>query len=115
MKTEDIPITRACPTEDLPITSKCLSAISYFSSIAGPYSTHMPIKMGRGENPCGSWTWYADENCLNNHSRPGDWLDLMLEVDGTLSVTIYQSYAPESLFYQVLGYTLYHDHKLELD
>lgn len=66
-------------------------------------------------NPCGKWTWWADKNCLGDSKRPGDWLQLMLEDDGSLSVTIYQSYAPESLFYQIVGYTKHHGHKLELD
>ena len=102
-------------TEDIPISSRCIHAISYFSSIAGPYYDHSTIKMDDGEPPCGSWTWWADKNCLGDSKRPGDWLQLMLEDDGTLSVTIYQSFAPESLFYQIVGYTKHHGHKLELD
>ena len=104
MKTEDIPITRAC-----------LNAISYFSSVAGPYYNHSTIEMDDGEPPCGKWTWWADKNCLGDSKRPGDWLQLMLEDAGSLRVTIYQRYAPESLFYQIVGCTKHPGHKLELD
>ena len=97
--------------ETLTVNDRLLSAVSYFSSIAGVYDTFTPAQTVEGEDVAPSWFWHSDAS--QKPLEPGYWLHLQC-VKKTMRVVIYEEHIPDGLIYLVVGYCAYHNLDFEI-